>query len=383
MMTMVASGNAGSPVKASSAAAASPATDTVAPEAANVSEMAQVRGDISRGVGKMSRHAGLVTGDLWPAWLASRLPLCVPEMTTTLKRTARAAALVLVAAVPPAAAAESGRTVLTGGIATHVVVRGETLFSLAARMGVDVEPLAADNRLDRRQALRLGQRLTVDNRHIVATDPTGADIIVNLPQRMLFFFSDGEVVGLPVAVGRRTWPTPSGDFRVVTRETDPTWDVPASIRAEARQQGRTLPRSIPPGPANPLGRFWVGLTGGAIGLHGTNVPSSIYGAVTHGCMRLHPDDIAGLFPRLQIGMTVRTVYEPFLLAEVDGRVFLEVHPDVYRRAPVSLAAVRARAAAGGLIERIDWTQAARVVALHHGIARDVTGADGDALLLDR
>jgi L,D-transpeptidase ErfK/SrfK len=266
-------------------------------------------------------------------------------------------------------AAESPSDALTGGVATYVVARGDTLFSIAARQGVDVETLAADNGLDRRRTLTVGQRLTVDNRHIIATDAAAVDIVINLPQRMLFF--NRGTAGLPVAVGRRTWATPIGDFRVATRETDPTWDVPASIRAEARRQGRSLPVSVPPGPTNPLGRFWIGLTGGAVGLHGTNAPSSIYGAVTHGCVRLHPDDIAWLFPRVQIGMTVRTVYEPLLLADIGGRVYLEAHPDVYRRAPISLAAVRATAALRGLTDRIDWTRAARAVELQHGIARDV------------
>jgi L,D-transpeptidase ErfK/SrfK len=291
-------------------------------------------------------------------------------MTTVLNRAACVAALVFVG-VTSCAAGASGANVLAGGVATHVVVHGDTLHAIAARVGVDVETLAADNGLDRRQPLTTGQRLTVDNRHIVATNATGANVVVNLPQRMLFLF-DGNIAGLPVAVGRRTWPTPTSEFRVAVRETDPTWDVPASIREEARRLGRSLPTSVPPGPNNPLGRFWIGLTGGAIGLHGTNAPSSIYGAVTHGCMRLHPDDIAWLFPRVQIGMTVQTVYEPVLLADIAGRIFLEVHPDVYRRVPNSLTAVRALAAGRGLADRVDWTLAARVVSLHHGIARDVT-----------
>lgn len=271
------------------------------------------------------------------------------------------------------ATAEPPAGALTGGVTTHVVVRGETLFALAARAGIDSATLAADNGLDRGQPLSVGQRLTIDNRHLVIPHATraDADIVVNLPQRMLFLF-DRDVVGLPVAVGRRTWSTPIGEFRVATRETDPTWDVPASIRAEARRQGRSLPASVPPGPTNPLGKFWIGLAGASIGLHGTNAPSSIYGAVTHGCMRLHPDDIAWLFPRVKVGMTVRTVYEPILLAEVGERVVLEVHPDVYRREPVSIGAVRSLAANLGLDGRIDWAQAARVVALQHGIARDVT-----------
>ena len=77
-------------------------------------------------------------------------------------------------------------------------------------------------------------------------------------------------------------------------------------------------------------------------------------------------------------MTVRTVYEPVLLADVGGRVFLEVHPDVYRRQPNSLAAVQALAASRGLVSRIDWAAVTRVVALHHGVARDVTAADAAA-----
>jgi L,D-transpeptidase ErfK/SrfK len=291
-------------------------------------------------------------------------------MPTVLNRAACVAAFVFVG-VTSCAAAASGADVLAGGVATHMVVHGDTLYAIAARLGVDVETLAADNGLDRRQPLTIGQRLTVDNRHIVATNATGANLVVNLPQRMLFFF-DGNIAGIPVAVGRRTWPTPMSEFRVAVRETDPTWDVPASIREEARRLGRSLPASVPPGPNNPLGRFWIGLTGGAIGLHGTNAPSSIYGAVTHGCMRLHPDDIAWLFPRVQIGMTVQTVYEPILLADIGGQIFLEVHPDVYRRVPISLNAVRALAASRGLAARIDWAIAARVVSLHHGIAREIT-----------
>ena len=253
----------------------------------------------------------------------------------------------------------------------HVVQRGDTLQALAARAGIDVRTIVAENGLTNGYALIPGQRLVIDNRHIVPVNRGAAAIVVNLPQRMLFVF-DQTIAGVPVAVGRRTWPTPLGEFQVAMRETDPTWDVPASIRAEARRLGRTLPASVPPGPTNPLGRFWIGLTAGSVGIHGTNAPSSIYGAVTHGCMRLHPDDIAWLFPRVKVGMTVRTVYEPVLLADVGGQVFLEVHPDVYRREPVSLAAVQALAAARDLTGRIDWAAVARVVALRHGVVRDVT-----------
>jgi len=286
------------------------------------------------------------------------------------------AVLLLTVARASYAAEEWPTGVLAGTITTHVVERGDTLQALAARAGIDVTTLIATNSLTN-DVLSPGQHLIIDNRHLVPDGGGAAAIVINLPQRMLFFL-DRAVVALPVAVGRRTWPTPLSEFEVITRETDPTWDVPASIREEARRLGRPLPASVPPGPANPLGHFWIGLSGGSIGIHGTNAPSSIYGAVTHGCMRLHPDDIAWLFPRVRLGMTVRTVYEPVLLADVGGRVFLEVHPDVYRRQPNSLAAVQALAASRGLVSRIDWAAATRVVALHHGVARDVTAADAAA-----
>jgi L,D-transpeptidase ErfK/SrfK len=279
--------------------------------------------------------------------------------------------LVLIGGVSPCVSEERPAVALTGAVTTRLVERGDTLVALAARAGIDVDTLAADNGLTRREPLMVGRRLTIDNRHLVPTGGVAASIVVNVPQRMLFLF-DETVVGLPVAVGRRTWPTPLAELRVATRETDPTWDVPASIRAEAQRLGRRLPASVPPGPANPLGRFWIGLAGGAVGIHGTNAPSSIYGAVTHGCLRLHPDDIAWLFPRVKIGMTVRTVYEPVLIVDSGGRVFLEVHRDVYQRAPISLARVRMMASERGLGDRIDWAAAANVVSLRHGVARDVT-----------
>ena len=89
-------------------------------------------------------------------------------MTTTLKRAAGAATLLLVGATLCAAAAPAD--VLSGGITTHVVAHGETLFALAARLGVGVETLAADNGLDARRPLTVGQLLRVDNRHIVVSD---------------------------------------------------------------------------------------------------------------------------------------------------------------------------------------------------------------------
>ncbi len=260
---------------------------------------------------------------------------------------------------------------IAGSVRPYQVVRGDTLGSIGARFGVDPGTLATDNALAAAAPLAVGRTLVIDNRHLVPAAVAESDIVVNIPQRMLFHRA-GEVTALPVAVGRRDWPTPRGRFTVVALERHPTWDVPASIAAEARRRGRELPASIPPGPDNPLGDFWIGLSGGGIGLHGTNAPGSIYRAATHGCIRLHPDDIDWLFPRVAPAAVVTTVYQPVLLARVDARVYLEVHPDIYRKVSDVLAQARTAAESLGLADAIDWKVAAAAIEARHGVARDVT-----------
>ena len=275
------------------------------------------------------------------------------------------------AAAPPLLAQDAGSGTMTGLVTPHVVAPGETWSSLSARHGVDVRTLAVDNGMSVSTVLKAGRELRIDNRHIVPAGDSNAAIVINVPQRMLFF-RDLAAAGLPVALGRPSWPTPTGEFRIAIREENPTWDVPASILAEARRAGRSHPTRVPPGPHNPLGAFWLGLDSGGIGIHGTNAPGSIYRFASHGCIRLHPDDVAWLFPRVEVGAVVAFVYQPVLLAQVGDRVFLEVHPDVYKRQAPTLVRVRELAATQGVTDRIDWAAAARVLHAQHGVARDVT-----------
>lgn len=262
---------------------------------------------------------------------------------------------------------------LTGAVTAVTVQPGDTLRTIGSRFGVDPQTIAGDNDVSLEAVLSVGTTLTIDNRHIVPSMAAPAEIVVNVPQRMLFARVGERVVAFPVAVGRRSWPTPIGPFHISTRETNPTWDVPESIRAEAQRAGRSLPLRVPPGPANPLGDYWLGLSLGSVGIHGTNAPSSIYQAITHGCIRLHPEDIAALFAETEVGMAGEVVYQPLLLADVEGRVFLEAHRDVYVRGPrEALGFAWALARDLGLADRIDWDRAAVVIAQREGVARVVS-----------
>jgi L,D-transpeptidase ErfK/SrfK len=204
---------------------------------------------------------------------------------------------------------------------------------MLSRAACAVLALLAATQSEHREWRIEGERIVVlDSRHVVPRAlPSG--IVINVPQRMLFLMADGRpVAAYRVAAGRPDWPTPLGTFGIAEKEIDPTWDVPLSIQREMRQQGKKVMTRIGPGPSNPLGDRYLRVSGGGIGIHGTNAPSSIGRLTTHGCIRLHPQDIRALFDRVEVGTPVQIIYEPVLVAQsVDGRVWLEVHPDAYRR----------------------------------------------------
>jgi L,D-transpeptidase ErfK/SrfK len=281
--------------------------------------------------------------------------------------------ILLALALATAAGPSTDTGILTGSVHSIVTVRGDSLISLASRFGVDPRTIASDNGLRLDEPLRVGTTLAIDNRHVVPAMKPGQSMVVNLPQRMLFAATPGGIVGYPVAVGRSGWQTPLGEFSIVTKETDPTWDVPASILEEARRAGRSLPSHVPPGPNNPLGAYWLGLSLGSIGIHGTNAPSSIYRAVTHGCIRLRAEDVSALFAQVSVGATGELAYQPLLVAVEGDNVFVEAHRDVYARGPRdAVEFLSARARELGIFERIDWEAAARVIERREGVARVVT-----------
>ena len=278
--------------------------------------------------------------------------------------------LACVIAMGASAAAAQTHPVVVGSVQQITVGKGDTWTSLGARFGVDPDTLKADNRTSTAR-LVAGHPVTIDNRHIVPAAFSGDAIVVNVPQRMLYV-PGSSLVAVPIAVGRPTWPTPLVEFVVLTKEIDPTWNVPASIQAEALRKGVTLPAAVPPGPDNPLGKYWIGLSVDSVGIHGTNAPSSIFRAVTHGCIRVHPDNIEMVFNAVRPRMAGVIAYEPILLAQSGQDVLLEVHPDVYRRGPRDpMAHVRTAAEQLGL-RGIDWSRVSQVLAARAGVARVIS-----------
>src|SRR5688572_20642045 len=166
-------------------------------------------------------------------FLSRREPALWCGCRTLLAAGGFAAILTAAPADPPATLHVSTRT--TGGSFLHIAAPGDSLASVGSRFGIDPREIAATNGLKVSAALAPGFTLTLDNRHIVPAVDVGEALAINVPQRMLFLTVAEPPVGLPVALGRRGWPTPTGAFIVRSKEANPTWDVPSSIQAEMRR----------------------------------------------------------------------------------------------------------------------------------------------------
>jgi len=255
------------------------------------------------------------------------------------------------------------------------VADGDSFVTIGSRFGENPRILARDNGKEVSDRLHAGESIHVNNRHIVPIEESDS-IEVNLPQRMLFHFEGSQLSGVfPVAAGQpgKQWQTPIGSFLVVQMRKDPTWRVPGSIRREEKAQGKKVVEEIDPGPNNPLGKYWIGLSAPVIGIHGTNHPSSVYSDRSHGCMRLRPNDIEALFNDTDLHDRVDIIYVPLLLAHLDdGRIFLESGKDIYHKGAGGIAAVRGLAQVNGIENQIDWSRAEEIVDDAEGIARDVS-----------
>jgi L,D-transpeptidase ErfK/SrfK len=271
---------------------------------------------------------------------------------------------------------------LVGGEFTYVVRTGESLTAIGARFGIASDYLAAANHLAPHARLKVAQTLYIDNRHIV---PRAVEdgIVINIPQRMLYLLKKSRALrAYPVALGKQDWPTPSGRFRIAVKEENPVWDVPKSIQEEMHREGKVVKTCVPPGPDNPLGKHWLGLNISGYGIHGTIAPSSIYQFQTHGCIRLHPDDVAELFAAAERGTPVLLLYRRLLLARMGDRIFLEVHRDAYGKQPSVNKELWEWAEHEKLAARVDWKLADDIIHRQQGIVREITkkpspGADYD------
>ena len=211
-----------------------------------------------------------------------------------------------------------------------------TLVDFARRYDLGLEELTRANPAVDMWLPGEGTAIFLPTEHVIPDAPRDG-LLLNLPSMRLLYFEplqagrDGteavwSVTSHPVGIGREGWETPTGEAKVVSKAHKPTWYPPASVRAEHAEAGDPLPGVVPPGPDNPLGEYALGLSLPGYLIHGTNKPPGVGMRVSHGCVRLYPEDIEALYAKVPIGTPVRIVNQPVMAGWRDGQLYLEVHP---------------------------------------------------------
>ena len=264
----------------------------------------------------------------------------------------------------------------------------DTLYDLARKFSLGSEELIRVNPGVDPWLPGAGKHLIVPDRHILPPGPREG-IVVNLPEHRLYYFPKPkrggpiEVITYPVSIGKMDWRTPLGLTRVTAKQKDPSWYPPASVRKEHAEAGDPLPPVVPPGPNNPLGAYAMRLAAGngTYLIHGTNNPIAVGLAVTHGCIRMYPDDVAALFPLIPVGTPVRLINQPVKVAWVDGELLLEAHQPVDAQGQsvepdIDKFAEMLRTEVGGTTVAIHWDYAREVLQKADGVIATV-GLEAD------
>ncbi len=253
------------------------------------------------------------------------------------------------------------------GSSTNYRVKGtETLFEVARPNGLAFTEIMSANPGVDPWIPEADIDLVLPSRHIL---PQGrrTGIIVNLGDSRLYYFpEDGTApASFPIGIGRYNWATPLGTTEVVRKAENPTWYVPKSIREE----DPSLPPVVPPGPDNPLGghALYLGMSGYLI--HGTNKPWGVGMRVTHGCIRMYPENIAWLFRTVYPGTPVTIVNQPVKAGWDGDAFFVEVHREAdYAREtgddidvpPAASTPQQLYPVAATIIQRVAGTEVARI-----------------------
>ncbi len=227
---------------------------------------------------------------------------------------------------------------LVGHVRVVLAREADTLVDIARRERVGQEAIVLANPAVDRWYPGEGTEVMIPSRYILPPGPRQG-LVLNTPEMRLYYYPDPgpdalpEVQVFPVAIGRQGWETPVTETAVVSKQRDPAWYPPESIRREHAAEGDPLPRVVPPGPDNPLGRHALRLGIPGYLIHGTNKAFGVGMRVSHGCIRMLPEDVATLFERIPVGTPVHIINQPAKIGWQGGRLYLEVHPPLEEDLP--------------------------------------------------
>ncbi len=210
---------------------------------------------------------------------------------------------------------------------TYIIENSESLIEIARKFNLGYNAITASNPDIDPFLPDIGTTVRIPTSWILPEINMYDGIVINLSEMRLYYFFQQSgrklVRTFPIGIGREGYNTPLGQFKITQKVENPSWYVPASIRAEKPE----LPMVVPPGPNNPLGTHALRLSVQSYLIHGTNKPWGVGRRVSHGCIRLYPEDIPVLFQLVKNGVKVEIVKQPVKIGVKDKKVFIEVHKD--------------------------------------------------------
>ena len=286
-----------------------------------------------------------------------------------------------------------GRDNVIGNLITYRVQKGDTLLDVGRWFGLTSAEISdANHHLDW-WSPPVGKDILLPDERVLPDAPH-VGIILNIPEMRLYYYypsPTGPILGhgratrtkysakkspvhpevvytFPVGLGRFDWKTPIGAFTVRGKTKDPTWVVPDDIYEEHLERDGEADHVIKGGdPDNPLGLFRIELTLPEYAIHGTNIPWGVGMEVSHGCVRLYPEDIERLFSKVKIGTPGEFVYQPIKFGWRGDALLVEVHPDLYGVYAGLWAHAVSEVKRLGLVEDVDWLKLQKAVEAKTGV----------------
>jgi L,D-transpeptidase ErfK/SrfK len=281
---------------------------------------------------------------------------------------------------------------VVGVVQVTVTSKQDTLPDIARRFNIGYEEIVRANPGIDPWLPGEGREIVVPTQFVLPNAPREG-IVINIAALRVYYFQPvkpGEkqvVYTHPIGIGKVGWSTPEGSTKVVSKQKDPVWNPPASVRAEHKENGDILPAVVPAGPDNPLGRYKFTLGWPSYLIHGTNKPYGVGLRSSHGCIRLYPEDVEKLFGMVNPGTKVTVVNQPFVFGWHNDQLYLQAYDvleddkrDWASAQPKLLSKTmtkRIQAELKARDEKVDWARVAEITRDPRGLALSVTQTEQD------
>ena len=226
---------------------------------------------------------------------------------------------------------ESNRNTVIGSTKIIYADERDTLLDIARNHGFGYQDMKLANVNVDTWLPDDGQEVVLPSQFILPVASMDG-IVLNVPEMRLYYYPPKEkgklqeVFTYPLGVGREGWSTPYIKTIIVEKKVNPNWYPPKSILKEHEEAGDPLPKIVKPGPENPLGNYAMRLGRRDYLIHGTNKPNGIGMRISHGCIRLYPEDIKELFSKVSLKTPVNIINQPYKIGVKNDVIYLEAHP---------------------------------------------------------